>query len=295
MIVLVLGGSGQVGAAIRARATQSRVRVVGLSHADVDICSPATLNRILDSHRPEVVINCAAYTDVDRAEREPAAAFAVNCDGAANVATACTETGAKLVHLSTDFVFDGATDRPYRADDPVRPLGAYGESKAAGEERVRALNKRHIILRTSWVFGATGGNFVKTMLRLSAAVPPSIDVVDDQHGCPTPADAIADCVLTIAERVAGSGFENWGTYHFCGRPATTWYQFAVAVLAGRSTSRLIPVRTVDFPRPASRPSYSVLDCRRIEQVFGIEQPAWDEALDQVRNQIDGEPIPEASP
>ncbi len=295
MIVFVLGSAGQVGAAIRGRAPQHRISIVESSHADVDICDLAALTRALVRHRPDVVVNCAAYTDVDSAEREPAAAFAVNCDGAANVATACTETGARLVHLSTDYVFGGAAARPDREDDPIRPLGTYAASKAAGEDRVRARDNRHVILRTSWVFGAIGGNFVKTMLRLSAAAPPTINVVDDQHGCPTPADAIADCVLAIAERIAERGFEDWGTYHFCGRPATTWYRFAAAILAGRSAAQLIPIRTADMPRPAPRPLNSVLDCRRIRLAFGIEQPAWIEALDRVRRQIDSEPVSEAAP
>jgi dTDP-4-dehydrorhamnose reductase len=200
-----------------------------------------------------------------------------------------------LVHLSTDYVFDGAGDRPYREDDPVCPLGVYAESKAAGEAHVRALASRHVILRTAWVFGAFGNNFAKAMLRLADLAPPGINVVDDQRGCPTAADAIAECILAILGKILADGFNGWGTYHFCGRPSVSRYQFAEAVLAGRAELRLNPVATADMPRRAPRPPYSELDCSRIKETFAIDQPDWRGGLDRMLQRIGGpsaaEPIP----
>ena len=295
MTVLVLGSGGQIGAALRWRALAGGASLVGLSHADLDVCNLAALSGALAGHRPDGVVNCAAYTDVDRAERERDAAFATNSDGAANIAAACAELGVPLVHLSSDYVFDGDANKPYREDDPVGPLGVYAESKAAGEARVRALHDRHVILRTSWVFGAVGDNFVKTMLRLAGDPSPSINVVDDQLGCPTPAEAIADCIVALLGRLAEDGFDDWGTYHFCGRPAVTWHSFAEAILAGRAGWRLNPVASADMPRPAPRPAYSVLDCTRIRDTFGIEQPDWRPGLNRLLEQIDGKAVIEAGP
>ena len=288
MSILVCGSGGQIGTAIRWAALDQGISLVGLTHADLDICDLAAVTAALVGHRPDVVINCAAHTDVDGAERQRDRAFATNADGAANLAAAAAEIGLPLVHLSTDHVFDGAAGRPYREDDPVRPVGVYGESKAAGEAHVRALAGRHVIVRTAWVFGAFGDNFVKTMLRLADQAPPSINVVDDQRGCPTPADAVAECILAICSRVTDDDFSLWGTYHFCGRPPVTWYQFAEAVLAGQGgqgLSRLAPVATTDMPRRAPRPACSVLDCSRIRATFAIDQPDWRDGLDRMLEQI----------
>ncbi len=298
MSILVCGGGGQIGTAIRWAALDRGVSLVGLSHADLDICDLAAVTSALVGHRPDVVINCAAHTDVDGAERQRDRVFATNADGAANLAAASAEIGLPLVHLSTDYVFDGAADRPYREDDPVCPVGVYAESKAAGEAHVRALANRHVILRTAWVFGAFGNNFVRTMLRLADQAPPSINVVDDQRGCPTPADAIAECILAICGRISNDGFDGWGTYHFCGRPPVTWYQFAEAVLAGRggqggqASSRLTPVATADMPRRAPRPPNSVLDCSRVRATFAIDQPDWRDGLNRMLEQIEDRTVVE---
>ncbi len=237
-------------------------------------------------------MNCAAYTAVDRAEQEPDRAFAVNRDGPANLARACAAAGAVLLHLSTDYVFDGTKSGPYREDDAAAPLGVYGGSKWAGEEAVRQTLPAHLILRVSWVFGATGGNFVKTMLRL-AREREELRVVDDQHGCPTHAGAIAATLLTLAERLTGGPSAAYGTYHFCNPPPVTWHGFAGAIieraraLTPIKTRTIVPIATQDYPLPARRPANSVLDCTRLHETFGLTPEPWQAGLDAVLKEVCG--------
>jgi dTDP-4-dehydrorhamnose reductase len=192
--------------------------------------------------------------------------------------------GLPLIHLSTDYVFDGSKTLPYVEEDIANPLSSYGRSKAEGETAVRSLCPRHIIIRTAWVYAAEGSNFVRTMLRL-AIERPALRVVADQHGGPTSADDIAEAILTIATRINEPGFAAWGTYHFSGAPATSWYDFARAILADRKDTTISPIDTADYPRPARRPRNSVLDCSKIRARFGIAQPDWRTSLKRVLSEI----------
>lgn len=283
--ILIVGAEGQVGRELMA--LRHGRELVGLGRAGLDIVDPAAARQVVADFRPSLVINAAAYTAVDRAESEPATAFAVNADGPANLAEACARADVPLFHISTDYVFDGTKAEPYREDDPVAPLGAYGESKWQGECAVRDRLDRHLILRVAWVFGAQGGNFVKTMLRLGAERP-QLRVVADQHGGPTPAAAIAATLLDLADRTLAGEPAPWGTYHYCGAPATSWHGFAEAIFARAQAMGMLatvpmvePIATAEYPTPARRPANSVLDCRRLAQVAGIFQPDWRLGLDQV--------------
>ena len=288
MSILLFGSGGQLGAALRWRALASGRSVLGLNRQDVDICDMDAVAAALVMQKPDIVINCAAYTNVDQAEREPARAFEVNETGAGNVAAATAEAGLPLITISTDYVFAGATDAGYAETDATGPINAYGRSKLAGEHRVELLNPRHVIVRTSWLFGEIGSNFVKTMLRLGAEQTDGIiNVVDDQFGGPTPAAALADALLAINARLlADRQFDKWGIYHFAGQPAVSWYGFAEAILDGRTTADLHPVATTEMPRAARRPANSILSCIHIKDVFGIEQPDWREALAALLAKLD---------
>ena len=284
--MLVTGASGQVGRALVAAAPAAGVEVVGLDRAALDVTDADAVRQALALHRPDAVLNAAAYTAVDHAEAEPAQAFALNRDGAAHVARACAEAGAWLVHLSTDYVFDGEGTAPYREDDPVSPLGVYGRSKAAGEAAVRdALPGRHLVVRTSWVFSATGQNFVRTMLRL-ARERDALHVVADQQGCPTPADDLARDIFTMLQAAVARP-DLTGTYHWAGTPPTSWHGLAEAVVdqARRhgpvAVRRVEPIATEAFPTPARRPAWSVLDTAKATSVFGLAPPDWRPALARV--------------
>lgn len=285
MTILVAGAGGQLGHELVSRGTA--LRVVGLDHGQWDITDPAATDRIMARHRPQVVINAAAHTAVDKAEREPGLALAVNRDGAGHLARACAAQGTALLHLSTCYVFDGAKGAPYVEDDEPRPLNAYGRSKWEGERLVRALLPRHLTLRVSWVFGAHGDNFVRTMLRLAREGRP-LRVVADQVGTPTHAGAIAQVLLRLAKRIQGGEALPWGTYHYPGRPATSWHGFAQAILAEAHQRNLldaIPEVTAigsgDYATPARRPRYSVLDGTRAREVLGLTAPDWHTGLREV--------------
>lgn len=234
--------------------------------------------------RPQIVINAAAYTAVDRAEAEPERAGLLNCEAPRAMASACSTIGAALIHLSTDYVFDGSNPNAYREEDPVGPLSVYGRSKADGETAVRASIQQHVILRTSWVFAAHGNNFVRTMLRLGDERP-EIRVVDDQFGSPTAACDIASAIASIVAAIrAKKGV--WGTFHFTSAQSTTWYGFAKAILvASRQRAKLVPITTADYKTPARRPLNSVLDCGRILRDYGIPQPLWQESLARVLTEL----------
>jgi dTDP-4-dehydrorhamnose reductase len=279
--LLILGAQGQVGRALAARANAGGIPYRALSRAECDITRPLAVERALEGAR--VAVNCAAYTAVDRAESDRDAAHAVNAIGPENIAAACAKLGIPMFHLSTDYVFDGEQRRPWVEDDPPDPLSVYGRSKLGGERAIRARLEQHIILRTSWVFSADGENFVKTMLRLSRN-PSELRIIDDQVGGPTAADDIAAAIINIAADVTKPGFSAWGTYHFSGAPAVSWYGFAQAILEGRGTA-IVPIATKDYPRPARRPMNSVLDCGRILRIFGIGQPDWRLALAKVLGEL----------
>lgn len=289
--LLVTGANGQVGRELLRRGADAGFRVTGLGHGELDIADEGAIAAAIARLRPDAAINAAAYTAVDRAESEAHAALAANADGAAHMARACAEAGIPLLHISTDYVFDGTGTRPYREDDPISPQSIYGASKAAGEAAVRAAGGRHVILRTSWVFSAHGSNFVKTMLRL-ARERDELAVVADQQGCPTSAGDIAAALLAIAARMPddpGDAFP-WSTYHFCNRGSASWHAFACAIVdrAAQRGGRRIPVRaitTAEYPTAAKRPAYSVLDCTKIEEAFGIRPRAWEDALEEVIGEL----------
>jgi dTDP-4-dehydrorhamnose reductase len=280
----IIGAKGQVGWELSRRAPMFGHEVLAWDVAELDITDAAAVDRALTTSGANAVINAAAYTAVDRAEQEPESAFAVNRDGPAHLAAACARLGIPLLHISTDYVFDGTKTGPYTEDDPAAPLGVYGQSKWEGDEAVRRLLPRHLILRVSWVFGVEGHNFVKTILRL-AREREELRVVADQRGCPTYAGDIADVLLELAGRIGQIDADNaWGVYHYCGEPPTTWHGFAEAILERArvheklSAHTVTPITTADYPMPAARPANSMLDCSRLIARFGIHPVSWREGL-----------------
>lgn len=278
MLLLILGGGGQVGTALRERAGAAGHEVAAPSRAELDIGDEAALRLAIQGAAPAVLINCAAYTRVDKAEDDAETAFRINRDGAAHAASAAAEAGIPLIQLSTDYVFDGRKAGAYSEDDTPNPLSVYGRSKLAGEEGVRQHQRRHIILRTAWVFSPWRQNFVLTMRRLASRGRTPLRVVADQHGGPTSAAAIAACIFGILPQICGPTEPPWGTYHFCGAPPATWHEFASAILADRNDIPIEPIPTTAYPTRARRPANSVLDCARIASAFGITQPRWREEL-----------------
>lgn len=288
MKLLVLGAGGQVGHELCRRAWPAGHRLAAFGHDRLDITQREAVFAAVARECPDIVVNAAAYTAVDRAESEPEAAWAGNCTGPANLAAACCGAAIPLIHISTDYVFDGSKAGPYREDDPVKPLGVYGKSKEAGERAVREALPRHVILRTAWVYSAHGHNFVKTMLRLGQERP-VLRVVADQIGSPTSAADIAAAIGGVVERIA-AGETNWGTYHFVGAGAVSWHAFAETIFALAALWRGPPPRveaiaTADYPTPARRPANSVLDCGWISEVFGIVPRPWREALAEVIGEL----------
>lgn len=288
--ILVVGRSGQVARALDERGFGD-VPHVALGRDGADVTDADALARVFAVHRPRLVVNAAAYTAVDKAENERALAFAVNAEGPAHLAALCARAKIPLIHISTDYVFDGRKDGPYLEDDPLAPLGVYGASKAAGEAGVRARLAEHVILRTSWVYSATGSNFVKTMLRLAESRD-ELSVVDDQHGAPTSARDIADAIGTIAARLM-EGAGAYGTYHLAGGGETTWCGFARAIFAkaaahGIRAPKISAIATEDYPTAARRPMNSRLDCGKIERTYGIRLPAWEASLDLCLDDLPGE-------
>ena len=289
MKVLILGRTGQVAFELMRTVWPAGAKPVAVGRPDFDMTRPETLESVLAAVVPDVVVNATAYTAVDKAESEPSPAFAVNRDGPARLAELCHGRGATLLHISTDYVFDGRKDGPYFEDDAVAPLGVYGASKEAGETAVRIACPRHIILRTSWVYGVHGQNFLKTMLRLGAERE-ELGVVADLHGAPTAASDIAATLARLAAMVAGRPAAPWGTYHYTGGGATTWYGFADRIFEAqlRATGRrprLRAIATADYPTPARRPANSRLDCARINRAFGIVCPPWQESVDAVLSEL----------
>ena len=285
MKLLLLGGNGQVGRELRRSLLPLGELVVatrdgGDADAAADFDAPASLAVLIEQTAPEVVVNAAAYTAVDKAETDAAAAFRINAEAPAAIAQACVDTDALLVHYSTDYVFDGNATRPYREDDATAPLGVYGASKLAGEQAIRASGARHAILRTAWVYAAHGRNFLLTMLRL-ANERDELRVVADQIGAPTPAAWIADATAEIVRR----GVMASGTWHLVADGETSWHGFAEAIvdeahalgLIARKP-RVVAIPTADYPTPARRPAYSVLDTTRLQRDFGVAPPDWRDGL-----------------
>ncbi|HEX7803436.1 MAG TPA: dTDP-4-dehydrorhamnose reductase [Pseudoxanthomonas sp.] len=290
MRILLLGATGQVGGELR-RSLAGLGQVVaatrsgeldGVACEVADFGCPDTLPHLVDRVAPSVVVNAAAYTAVDRAEQEREAAFQANAEGPLRLAQACAASGAKLVHYSTDYVFDGESRRPYREDDATSPLGVYGASKLAGELAIREWCPDHLIFRTAWVYGVRGHNFMRTMLRLGAERE-ELRVVADQIGSPTPAYLIADLTAEALTQQLRTG-----TYHLVASGETSWYGFAQAIMAGalsrnilQRAPRVVAIATSEFPTPARRPAYSLLDNTLLATALGHPIPDWEAGLSRV--------------
>jgi dTDP-4-dehydrorhamnose reductase len=257
MRLLVTGGAGMLGQAVAAVATRLGHDVIALTRPELDITDPDHVRRVVAAAEPRAVVNCAAWTDVDGAETAEATAMAINATGAGNVARAAAESGARLVHVSTDYVFDGRKRSPWVESDPVGPVGAYGRSKLAGEEEVAASSEDYAIVRTAWLFGAGGRNFVDTILALGRERE-EVDVVTDQVGSPTWSAHLAEAVVEVAERRG-----DVGVFHAAGAGACSWYELAVEVFDRAGVRcRVLPTTSERYSRPAPRPAYSVLDTER---------------------------------
>lgn len=282
--ILIMGAGGQLGQELLALTRARETSIIGLTRSQCDIADESMVQRMLDQLNPAVVINAAAYTAVDRAESEEATAFRANAQGPDILARETARRDVPLIHISTDYVFDGEKAAPYIESDPVNPLGVYGRSKLAGEECVRSGNARHVILRTAWVYGAYGHNFLKTILRL-AGERDVLNIVGDQIGSPTASLDLAEAVLTAATQ-AQSGAPVWGTYHFCGTGVTNWHEFAQEIVAMQAplTHRspdMHKITTADYPTPARRPMNSALSSEKFVQTFAYRAAHWRERTSQI--------------
>jgi len=275
--ILLTGRNGQVGWELE-RALAAAGEVIALDRAQLDLSDEAAIRRAMRAGAPQVIVNAAAYTAVDRAESEPAAAHAVNGIAPGILAEEARRAGALLVHYSTDYVFDGEKGTPYREDDATNPTSAYGRSKLQGEEAIRASGCRHVILRTSWVYAARGNNFLRTMLRL-ARERRELRVVGDQRGSPTAAHELAAATTTLVRQGAPAD----GIYHLTAAGETSWYEFARAILSltGHGEITVQRITTAEYPTPARRPRYSVLSSQKIRAAAGIALPDWRFSLETV--------------
>lgn len=280
MRIIVIGKEGQVARALAERAADHQATVTLLGRPTLDLADPSGIEDVLAQAHGDLIVNAAAYTAVDQAEQEPDLAEAINGIGAGVVAGAAAAMGVPLIHLSTDYVFDGSLDRPYRESDPVHPLGAYGASKLLGEQAVAAETDDHAILRTAWIYSPFGRNFVKAMLRL-AKDRKEIGVVADQIGSPTSALDLADGIFAVAGNLLGQPGkpELRGVFHMAGRGFATWAEVASEIFSlssrfGGPSARVRPIATADYPTPAKRPANSRLDCTKLQQIHGHALPDW---------------------
>lgn len=301
MKILLFGANGQVGHALRrslaplgevVATTRSGLLEDATTCETADFGAPHALPALIQRIAPDVVVNAAAYTAVDRAESDRDAAFRANAEAPQRIAEACAARDALLVHYSTDYVFDGTGTRPYREDDATAPLGVYGESKLAGEQAIRASGARHLIFRTAWVYAAHGHNFMRTMLRL-AAERDELRVVADQTGTPTPAALIADASATALARPFGRS----GVWHLTAAGETTWHGFAEAIFSAAHVRgliscapRVVPIATADYPTPAKRPGYSVLDTAGLRSDFRVDLPDWSQGLAKTLDELVSTPV-----
>src|SRR5262249_18495005 len=282
--LLVIGAQGQLARSLIDTKRPRAARVNAVGRANIDILQPASIDQAIDSHAPNFVVNTAAYTAVDRAESEPRQAYAINTEGAALVAEACSRWKVPLIHISTDYVFSGSSG-PHREDSRPAPVNTYGASKLEGERRVAATCPQHLILRTAWLYSPFGHNFVKTMLRVASR--PDVAVIDDQMGNPTYAPHLAAAIVAIINRVLESPNRSalWGTYHLAGSGEATWYRLAQEVFRqsaalGAPTSNVRPITTEEYPTPARRPTDSRLDCSKCMERFGVDLPHWSKGVEE---------------
>lgn len=293
--ILLLGGDGQLGTELRRSLAPLGAVLVGtldgtlggVACETADFSQPGSLPALVGRLAPDIVVNAAAHTAVDRAEQERDASFRINAEAPAELARACAQVGALLVHYSTDYVFDGRGTRPYREDDPTAPNSVYGASKRAGEEAVVASGCRHLVFRTAWVYAAHSNNFLRTMLRVGAERD-ELRVVADQIGTPTSAGLIADTTAAVLRQSP----QQSGLWHLTASGQTSWHGFAEAIFDGAvlrgllpRAPRVIPITTADYPTPAARPAYSVLDNTALQRAFGVALPDWREGLDRVLDEL----------
>lgn len=280
MRVLVTGKNGQLATALAEAATaDAGIDVVAMGRETLNICDASSVQRAVGEVAPDIIISAAAYTAVDKAETEQQQAFAANEAGPRFLAAAAAKLDIPIIHISTDYVFDGSKSGPYVEDDAVAPAGVYGASKLAGEIAVAEANPKHLIFRTAWVYSATGHNFVKTMLHL-ASDRDQLNVVDDQRGNPSYAPHLAAAILDVVRKILGDpSFQSWGVYHLAGTGTTTWCGLAREVFrcseaAGGPQAEVGPITTSDYPTPAKRPANSQLDCSKAKDTFDVELPEW---------------------
>ncbi|MDP2689763.1 MAG: dTDP-4-dehydrorhamnose reductase [Deltaproteobacteria bacterium] len=292
MKILLTGSGGQLGSGLKPMLEAAGHAVAAPRSKELDIIDREMVFGAVTRLRPDIIINCAAYTLVDLAEKEREEAEALNRTGPANIAAAAADAGAKLIHISTDFVFDGRKPLPYTEEDATNPLGVYGETKLAGEEEIRRSIEGHMIVRTSWLYGIEGQNFVKTILRL-AGERELVRVVYDQAGTPTWAADLAGALVDMARSIEQGGAQ-WGLYHYSNEGVASWYDFAVAVVeeavaAGFALKckRVEPILTAEYPTPARRPAYSVLDKAKIKKTFNMTIPHWRVSLRGMIKELSG--------
>ncbi len=288
MKVLLFGANGQVGSECQKVFQKMGWDVLALTRQDADFSNPSAVYNAVKNIKPDVVVNACAYTAVDKAESEPDLANLVNAESVGAMGKACNQLKIPTIHISTDYVFNGTANTPYKEDALVAPMGVYGQSKLAGEQQLQLENPKHIILRTSWVFSAHGNNFAKTMLRVGAARD-ELGVVGDQFGCPTFAGDIAETIAAFISRLQDSGqFSSWGLYHCSNTGQCSWYDFALAVFEVGVQAGLLPkapkvnsITTDQYPTPTARPAYSVLDGAKLGALLGQPMPHWRVGLLQV--------------
>ncbi|MCX4028846.1 dTDP-4-dehydrorhamnose reductase [Endozoicomonas sp. SM1973] len=287
MKVLVTGCKGQVGTYLE-KQLKNKAELIAVGREELDITNETAVINLVTNIQPDFIINAAAYTAVDKAEVERELAYKVNRDGALFLAKAAELVNAVILHLSTDYVFDGALNRSYIETDEPSPNNIYGASKLAGEKAIIQNCSKYVILRTAWVFGEYGSNFVKTMLRL-AGEKEKLSIVGDQYGGPTFAGDIASALISIAEKIKNSNDIHYGVYHYSGMPYVNWYDFAVEIFKSAierqefdRTPILNSIPTKDYPTPAKRPVNSCLNCKKIETQFGIKPSNWQQALNNIQ-------------
>ncbi|WP_165312522.1 dTDP-4-dehydrorhamnose reductase [Vibrio ziniensis] len=287
MKVLITGCNGQVGHCLTER-LKTQAEVLALDYEGLDITNREAVLNTVAEFKPNYIINAAAHTAVDRAEQEVDLSYAINRDGPLYLAQAAKECGAVMLHISTDYVFDGTGEQPYQESDSTGPQGVYGQSKLAGEQAVAEACPQHLILRTAWVFGEHGNNFVKTMLRLAQSRD-ELSIVGDQFGGPTYAGDIADALIAMVQFIEQGNQPQWGVYHFSGMPYASWFDFASAIFQAAEQHNVLvkqpqlsSIPTSAYPTPAKRPANSRLNCSQIENQFGIKPSDWQAALNNIQ-------------
>ncbi|MDB4151146.1 dTDP-4-dehydrorhamnose reductase [Pseudomonadales bacterium] len=292
MKILVIGSKGQLGCCLADQLSDTGYEVIFTSRAEIDIADLVSTKVKITALCPTIVINASAYTAVDNAEDDQIEAEKINHIAVANIANTCSEIGCWLIHISTDYVFDGVSNHPYGENAETNPQGVYGDSKLKGELAIQSSGCKYLIIRTAWVYSEYGNNFLKTMLRLGADRD-ELSIVGDQIGCPTYAQDIAKSIVSILSCLDLKGSSS-GIYHYCGDEPCSWYDFARAIFSEaeihglKSPRNIKSITTVDYPTPAIRPAYSVLDCTKIESVFGVTPSNWRDGIKTATDRLQGQ-------